>query len=163
MDLLDLLQKTISVVSPKYSSSKTNGPNSYSPDLQLPQISVKLPQPLRYPPDMDPNPAAKDWLNAGALKIPYDLDANGNKAVLYLGYLLCDCDRDVPISIEMYAYADWLSRRKPLCGDTLQTHVRSQKNDQQILEKTDYLLGTYLSGGDCEPWGQQQKIGSLCV
>jgi len=136
--------------------------SSYSPNLQLPQYSVSLPKPLLYPPDMSLEHTTKDWLDAGATKFVYPTDANGNNAILYLGYLLCDCDRDVPISIELYEKRDWLNNRKPLCGDTDQTRNRLQLSDDKYLEKTDFGLDVFLSGQDCTPWHDGEGV-EACV
>lgn len=142
---------------PEISLASAFNPLDYKVNLQLPEIKAQLPKPLMYPPDMSRDHTTRDWLDAGAKKIPFSFkytDGSTQSALLYLGFDLCDCDRDVPISIEMYAKWDWLTRRPPnvLCGDTGQVHTRSQKNDNQYIETTDYGIDVYLAGEDCTPW-----------
>ena len=144
----------------------SNAGRRYHVDLELLEISVVLSQPLFYPPDMGNYHSAKDWRRAGAKRITYsttDVFGNVQSAVLYLGYDLCGCDES-GLDLDMYAYADWLTRRPPnvLCGDTLQSHVRSQKDDTTAIEQTDYLIGNYLAGNDCDVW-KEENGSEVCV
>ena len=129
--------------------------------LDLPQTDYEIPR-LSYVPDMDNDHSAKDWLKAGAKKYECKLvDTDGkiaHHALLYTGFMYCNCDN----KLLQYLYADWLSRRKPRCGDALQTYVRPKIGDEQILRKTDYMIDTAVGANtvdSCE-WrdGGPKKI-----
>jgi hypothetical protein len=146
MNLGDLILEAFSVDAPK----------SYSPQTQLPlpKTSFDLPKPLSYYPDMGNQHSAQNWLDAGAQKIVYSTanpttNKNVVHAILYLGFVDCLCGDTLP----MYAYADWIENRNPLCGHGFESYDRgSKRSDDQYLKKSDYSLGAFLVGPDCEPW-----------